>query len=464
MSKDDFRDRLKSYSVQPEHGDWVKMQQLLDADKEDRPAIAWWRFGGLFALLLIPASLWLMNGSFTQAETNTNAVNFETATNTLDHKTNLETKEKTNAADLSTTNNIEKSSSINDGNTQLNRSTIENTFQEEKRNSTKSNAVKENLKKTINKTTKRKTSSQSKSIFTEPMAETVPSSSKSEQLSKTTSVPKSIELPKDKDLIANLSMLDKMNPEIFNLADRELPTLVHSSFVKVYPKQKTNSWYGVTGIGGKYPIVDISNASAGALVPAQKFFPSYLVELGVGKRIGKMAIEVGTSASLYQYKLGRALEEADVLVIAESQENTSYVVNKFAVISPYLRGQYSFNLKRNFILGLHSLVSLNRKIELSDQYISNQWATQTSSFEIQNSRFGEDRQLSLNYDLGFSLEKLFAKHGRIAMDFSYTFTSGILEEGSYSVLRDSSVESNGSYALSGVGPMVKFRYYLGSNK
>jgi len=90
MSKDDFRDRIRSYSLEPEKGDWVKMQQLLDADKDDRKGIAWWKFGALFALLLIPASIYLMSNVYSEPVLGKSSIVNLSTQNTDKHSTTNE--------------------------------------------------------------------------------------------------------------------------------------------------------------------------------------------------------------------------------------------------------------------------------------------------------------------------------------------------------------------------------------
>jgi len=64
MSKDDFRDRLKSYSSSPDPGEWSKMEQLLDADKDNHKKVfPWWRFGAALLLLGVAAFVVLERGN-----------------------------------------------------------------------------------------------------------------------------------------------------------------------------------------------------------------------------------------------------------------------------------------------------------------------------------------------------------------------------------------------------------------
>ena len=495
MSKDDFRDRLKSYSSEPDHGEWIKMQQLLDADKDNRKPFTWWRFGVLLALVLVPASLLLAFYSSDNGDKEEHIVNSNFSVASI-----IDTQPDDNNALTSVTKQInldgqqdksglqkdEKSTDDSDINKSPEKSGDRiaiKSIEENNTGSTKSttNKIKNSIKEVLKSNTQK--AKQSDAILSRPQANV------SSQLNTTSPLPKTIiaQEPKMLDLsdnmIADLNVLDNIDPSGFNLEEREMPELDYVPFTKVYDTPKSNPWYLVSGVGVKYPIVDISNAEVGSLVPTQKFFPSYLAEVGVGKHFGKFSVEGGAVASLYQYKLGKVFNEESLQwgtsqngtnsdpypgedIYALEQGDATFIINKFAVVSPYLRAQYSFNLKRRFILGLHSMINFNRKINLPNQVVSDQFAFDTRNDPVQLNetltQVKNGKKANINLDLGFSLEKLLAKRGRFAIDFSYSFATDVLEQGRYSVLRETAAETNGVYSISGMGPKVKFRYYLNS--
>jgi len=113
-------------------------------------------------------------------------------------------------------------------------------------------------------------------------------------------------------------------------------------------------------------------------------------------------------------------------------------------------------------LGLHALISWNKRINIVDQDPM-QWGAQISTIGQSNNAFGDfinGDGVNINYDLGFSIEKKFENRGRVALDVSYGFATGVLEAGTYSVTRSAVSEPIGSYSINGAGPKVKFRYYL----
>jgi len=252
---------------------------------------------------------------------------------------------------------------------------------------------------------------------------------------------------------------------------------------KVYPKLKSNPWYVVTGVGAKFPRVKLNSAGVDYLSAKQKLFPSYLAEIGFGKNLGKFSAEGGFAVSLYQYKLTNGLngsqafaspEELELEVNSFTEENSNSrivnsggvnsTINKFAVFSPYLRGQYSFDLKNNFVLGLHGVISMNKKVSLPSQQIEdNQTASSGGEvFELSSAirNLVNGNLTNFNYEIGASIEKRLANQGRIAIDISYAFASGLLEAGSFG---SQDGFTFGTYTINGSGPKIKFRYYLNIN-
>jgi len=477
------------------------MQQLLDADEDDHKGFAWWKWGGLFALLLIPTSIYFMNGSFSNQSTSQSSfINFSSNDVTPSTVKN----EKIESSEIETVNAQANTSSANKNQASANTRTKnsidannENQLIEKASSSSsfKKNNSTLNNHKSVNLNSKEKTD-QSKSSFSNPSFSR-PRAYNSSQLN-TSKIPKTdvgqeievleqsskLIVDSEQTLIADVSLIEHLGTSSFDVADRELPTLSYAPYNKVYPKVRNNPWYLVTSVGAKYPIVDVSNASVGALIPTQKLFPSYLAEVGVGKHFGKLSFEGGLTTSLYQYKLGQNISadadfnaymfEVDSYTESNSgrvvsSESENYVVNKFAVLTPYVRGQYSFNLKKNFVLGLHALFGVNRKINIENQTVNSEIAT----IDPAQANFNESIQdvingksTNFNYELGFSIEKLFEKRGKVALDFSYGFATGLLEAGAYTVSREAQTQVpeaiNGSYTLNGAGPKVKFRYYLNS--
>lgn len=476
MSKDDFRDRLKSYSLEPEHGEWVKMEQLLDADKDDRRGFAWWKFGALFALLLIPVTIYLMSGtSKTEDFNHTSSSNFAAETS-FDHNNSQEEIITAAQAIITTQEKQEIPTTITTSQNQIQNNTSNSSPTQNNRESVKTqNRIQTN-------TTRNITTPPTNNIFSRSQASNT-SQSTTTKISNAAldhgEVLLAPEVELGQLLIAEMNTLEglqfaSLNTEYTN--DFELPELNPVPFTKIYPEHKNKAWYFVAGVGSKYPLVDIQETQVGTYVPTQKFFPSYLAEAGIGKHFGKFSVEVGLAASLYQYKLEKSISETNLWgtqsgadgpeenIDRIEEDDGTFLINKFAVISPYLRGQYSFNLKKKFVLGIHSMISVNRKVDLPNQIVSDQFAdgSNVATFEASTlvGAISESRRANINYDIGFSFEKLFAKRGRMAIDFSYGFATGSLEEGSYSVLRETTVDSNGAFSINGTGPKVKFRYYL----
>lgn len=468
MSKDDFRDRLKSYSSEPEHGEWVKMQQLLDADKDDRKVIAWWKYAGLFVLLLIPVILLLFNGSAIEGHIDGDINSNSSKNITTESFSVSETQKELNTEVITAESVIEEDLSSQVNGTEKSKDT--NSVSKRQNKSNQKNKNGKNLKSTNSNSTRvnailsRPQANNASQFKTSNFKVEIPGPilvDKAEQFSST-------------DVVLAFDQLDQLDLAYFDLDERKLPELEQSPFIKAYPTKKHNPWYLVSGIGVKYPIVDVSNAEIGSLIPEQKFFPSYTAEVGVGKHLGKFSVEGGVAGSLYQYKLGKMTSELqwgtqqNGVGTANGTEasngdisGSTFIVNKFALVSPYLRAQYSIDLKKNYKLGLHSMVNFNRRINLKNQLVSDQFAADNNGSTIEISgRILDGAMTNINYDFGFSIEKQLAKRGRIAMDFSYSLASGILEEGSYSVLRETTNETNGVYSISGIGPMVKLRYYL----
>ena len=471
MSKDDFRDRLKSYSLEPEHGEWVKMEQLLDADKDNRKGIVWWKFGAVFALLLIPASIYLMSSTSSQEDKPYSSSSNFVAETPVSSKIN-------NVQEATTSTKKHSPKVKNDVTSAITTSQVQV-------NNTLSNSINRNIKNesvypqaTLQvKSTKYTPTPPINNIFSRPQASNTSQSTSSNNPKEALDHEEVVlnpEVEVDQLLLAEINSIENIEFASLDTEEYGLPELDPTPFTKVYPEFKKRAWYFVAGVGAKYPLVDIQEVQVGTYIPSQEFFPSYLAEAGIGKHFGKLSAEVGASASLYQYKLERTLndeaqwgtqsngyplESMDRL----NEENNTFLINKFAVISPYLRGQYSFNLKKKFLLGIHSMISFNRKIDLPNQIVSNQFVD-NSAVGLEEASFvgalTESRRANIIYDIGFSLEKLFAKRGRMAIDFSYGLAAGSLENGSYSVLRETVVESNGAYSISGTGPKVKFRYYL----
>ena len=494
MSKDDFRDRLKSYSMEPDRSDWVKMQQLLDADEDDRKGVAWWKFGALLALLLIPTSIYLMGG-FSISEksedqhiaslsntSNTNIANIEASklevSTTTQAQSDIEKSiEKTPVAETLSTKKNNSNSSKKSG-TQISEHRINKTNTNKISNTVTTNRAISNSQNPIAyNSSQLKTSKLPSSILsfpTETQGDIVAEVLKEGRETKSTT--------EENTIISKVGIIENFEPSTLNIDERELPLMTYAPYKKVYPKVKNNPWYLVTAVGMKYPLVEIGEAQVGSFIPTQKFFPSYVAEAGVGKHFGKISVEGGATASLYQYKLGKVFGEEnrgeaaamDLLELEDFDPNTNgstFIINKFALFSPYLRGQYTFDLKKNWALGIHALVSINSKINLANQVVSEEFPTSYDNTIFINNSSEQtalftgtgDAGLNIGYDLGFSLEKMFAKKGRIAVDFSYSFGRKTIEEGTYSVLRETSAETNGLYSINGTGPQVKFRYYLNSN-
>lgn len=70
MSKQDFRQKVKSYSEPYDHNDWIRMKQLLDQDSSSpkKSAWHWWYFLPIFILSII--SITFISASLTTEETN----------------------------------------------------------------------------------------------------------------------------------------------------------------------------------------------------------------------------------------------------------------------------------------------------------------------------------------------------------------------------------------------------------
>jgi len=458
----------------------------------DRKGIAWWKFGGLFALLLIPASIYLMGGSFGNEEiSQSGIVNFTAktpiATNknsdkeTVIAQTNNSSANE-NQAPAITTEKTKTREAINNAKKQTNQKASKSSSK------TSDSQYVKNKKQQVLKTPS-KPSTEPKPTFSIPRAANssqlntskLPNAKAGQNIKLNKFEKKSdLVLGQEINLIADLAIIAGLDASSFNVAERELPGLAYAPYHKVYPKVKNNPWYMATSFGAKYPLADISNPIEGSFIPDQGFFPSYLAEIGLGKKIGKFSVEAGATASLYQYKLGKVSElENGVATIADELEwqinpyyeisadrlelgSNGFSVNRFAVLSPYVRGQYSFDLRKNFILGLHALVTWNKRLNINEEnplQLNNQFAANHLGNGAVK-EFFSGKSTNINYDVGFSVEKQFAKRGRMALDFSYGFATGILEAGTYSVSRQAMKEPVGSYSINGAGPKVKFRYYL----
>lgn len=479
MSKEDFRDRLKSYSKEPDRSEWIKMQQLLDADQDDeKTPFLWWKTGALFVFIL---GLITLFGIFMKNEqlANSNAQNFQVLEN---QKNKSELKEDK----IILNKELNENSKLSDDEQSVVSSTLvieKPTPKTSKSNVINTNKVNQKLPNSASPTQNEisisladQYSSQTSSSISKNTSSFENTNSRNTSLDiQTPSSPNNIAIIQDlKEGYDNFGIA-LLGLKSLNVKTREKPRLQKPLFTEVQNEVKRNPWYIANAIGMKYPIVNIGQASINSLIPTQKFFPSFMGELGIGKNLGRLALELGVNVSLYQFKLAKEIDANDpfVLQVFEDSESNqtnrdeivgeNFTVSKFATISPYVRTQYNIPLKRNFNLGLHTGLSLNRYYDLPDQFVREDATFGNEPFnQVLNSP--ERNQFNLNADFGFSIEKLLHKKGKIAIDLAYTFATGILEEGDYSFFKGTIVETQGAYTINGSGPKVKFRYYLNLGK
>ena len=554
MSKDDFRDRLKSYSSSPDSGEWSKMEQLLDADKDDRKkGFAWWRFGA--ALLLLGVAAFVVFETMSEegsrelrAESRDEIVNREPRAESQGAIVNREPRTESRDAIVVQEEGSAIREKVNLDPGAESRDEIENrepraesrdaiVFQEneivvEEEGSNKKNEKSVAGSEMRDEIENREPRAESRDEIVVQEEGSEKQNEKSEAGSGNRdrfALQENIEVVqevREEDVaIEKVSVDEKViaqevaevivpvvieeigvvevevaeevkqeepSVEIEKVIEEEEVTAVgeiaSEEHVKLTSLNKgMKVWHVVTEVGIKYPIVDLENPVVGSLVPSQRFFPSYTAGLGIGRSFGRFSAELGVSAALYQFKLGEVVDQDRILVwgsqnstISEDVISTSeeqFVINKFAIASPYLRTQYSIPLKNNFLLGLHSVFALNSVLNLPNQFESNQIASSNRLDELSvfdfnplnnsgfpsgssNGSFLSDEVISMNVDLGFSLEKTFADRGRLALDLSYTLATGYLERGRYTAFRESNFQSDGTYMISGKGPVVRLRYYL----
>lgn len=518
MSKDDFRDRLKSYSSQPDPGEWNKMAQLLDADQEDdKKGFLWWRIGAMLLLVVVAALAYNMfsqtsNDTETQMATDVQSSQQSTGIAQEDAKADptinntstvltdaeeVETKEVKNEGLPTAKKTVSKTKDNNQKSnlkTQYNKKT--NTLNTNT-NTTQNNSLQFAEAKTNTNTNNRTApiSKPSNKIVVEEEQREVAAAIAEEVKEEAVVVEEVVvevaeevkeeaivvEEVKEKELKAE-EVVAAIEEEVVIEQKIELNDEYADDAIVLSDKIKM-PWYLVSEVGVKYPLVDIDeNTQSGTAVPAQKFFPSYTAGFGVGKGFGKFAIETGVSASLYQFKLGKVLSYNELeqwgsqhvgQEINVDRNEKQFTINKFALVSPYLRTQYSVPLKNDFMLGVFALANFNFVIDLPNQFESELVPTADSNFfDIRPSEDSQNiwaleqnnRFLTFDADLGCTIEKKLKKRGRLALDFSYTFAKGILERGYYTALRDSENESRGGYEISGKGPKIKLRYYLNLSK
>ena len=485
MSKDDFRDRLKSYSSSPDAGEWSKMEQLLDADKDDgRKGFLWWRFGAALLFLGVAAFVVLYN------MTESRESGIESRDAVAEKEEVLEVKgeirevrdiKQEEIAEVRTENRESgaENREVRGENVEIEKENIdfvdrgvvveeiqyEEKIQEEIR--VVEEVVEEVIEEVIEEVVEEVIMEEAEVV------ETIVENVVTKESTETENI--EVEDVKDEEVI----VVEEIK-EVIELNQKEEEALADAD-IDVSNK-KLGPWHLVSEVGIKYPLVDIQNPVPGALVPSQRFFPSYTAGIGFGKSFGKFSAELGVNGALYQFKLGEVVDQETILswgaqnsyeeVVVENSEE-QFVINKFATVSPYARAQYSIPLKNNYLFGLHALCALNSVIDLPDQYVSDKFSNdqngESSVFDftpLNNRPNGavsgsRDRQrVSLNFDLGFSIEKILAKRGRLALDLGYTFATGQLEEGSYTAFRNSSFQSSGTYSISGKGPVARLRYYL----
>ncbi len=508
MSKDDFRERLKSYSDTPDPGEWSKMEQLLDADQDDRKAgFAWWRLG---AAAILVAVLSVALYQFVDFGLETEDERLETKDENLEPRAEsrepgfafedqrLKTKDESRESGAGSRERKEDERPKNkderlveESKEDIIRKTKDERLVKESRTKSSESgfAAVDERRKTKNeifvgesRIGNQESGAESRESRLEVVAEVESVDVVMEDvLNEVSAIPESAVFEK-RDLfeLEEVIAIEDLETEDLEIQDERMDE--EEAVVDLDLNQGlTRPWFVVTEAGVKFPTVDINqNPSPGTLVPAQKLFPSYTAGLGFGRNFGKFSAEIGLTASLYQFKLGEIVDqekidewntpnntlEAGNPIITSNEQ---FVINKFAVASPYLRTQYSIPLKKDFLLGLHASVLANSILNLPNQFESGQFATsndidQASIFDFDrvqsNSEIDQRRQNSFNFDLGLSVEKILGNRGRLALDLSYTLARGYLERGKYTALRNSEFESGGTYTITGMGPVARIRYYL----
>ncbi len=122
MKNESYKERLKNYSQKADDSDWIKMQQMLDADKDDDKPFIIWKWVGLLSLLLLTIIvLFNINGEVQIANP---IVEENIIVNQPKIESSNQTKEYTDNASEKSVDSHNTSSSKNHSKTSINNSEI----------------------------------------------------------------------------------------------------------------------------------------------------------------------------------------------------------------------------------------------------------------------------------------------------------------------------------------------------